>query len=65
MALLMRESVAWQKKNDKNSRKLRTTNNQPIDLGLIYIYRLIIKEMRGLAHCIYIITFSIIYSDNL
>ncbi|KAK4201159.1 hypothetical protein QBC40DRAFT_278634 [Triangularia verruculosa] len=50
---------------DFEAGKLRTANNQPIELNLMYTCKLIAREMQGLALCLHTVTFSTLYSTNL
>lgn len=49
---------------DYESGKLRTSNNEPIDLALMYTCRIIGGEMRGRALEINQVTFRIVYSES-
>ncbi|KAK4448824.1 hypothetical protein QBC34DRAFT_102927 [Podospora aff. communis PSN243] len=50
---------------DFTANKLRTTDQKPIDLSLMYTCRLIAAEMHGLALRTHTITFTTLYSDEL
>ncbi len=50
---------------DFPSGKLRTSDDHPIDLALMYTCRAVAREMRGMALRTRTITFRTVYSDDL